>query len=53
MMAISDPLDPLFPIDKAEVEKDIKEREDMEEYEYERDKPGGEIDKDQFDHVVE
>lgn len=53
MLAISDQMDPLHPLDVAQVEKEIKEREDQEEYDYDRDKPGGEIDKEQFDHVIE
>jgi hypothetical protein len=39
-------------LDKLDVEQEIKKRENIENYQYERDRPG-EVTEDQFDHIVE
>jgi hypothetical protein len=46
------PLDPYMGLDKLDVEQEIKKRENIENYQYERDRPG-EVTEDQFDHIVE
>lgn len=46
------PLDPFMGIDKLDVEAEKKKREQVEQYEYQRDKPG-EVTEEQFDTIVE